>query len=71
MTWDLRLKRVQVHVDEGAKLALVGIKMTAQVGVLGDESAKGLADGRAADFDSRLLACILTQWRGNVDLGHG
>src|ERR1700690_4542572 len=55
---------VEVHVDEGAELAVVVIKMTAQVGVLGDESAEGLADGRAADVNSRLFPGVLAQWRG-------
>ena len=62
---------VQVHVDEGAELAVVVIEVTAQVGVLGDESAKGFADGRAFDFNRGLLASILAKGRGDVDLGHG
>jgi hypothetical protein len=61
---------VQVDVDEGAQLPVVGIKMTAQVGMLGDEIGKGGANGTSLNLNRRLLASILAQGSGDLDLGH-
>ena len=61
---------VEINIDERTELAFIGIKMSAQVGMLGNQSAQGFTDGRAADFNRRLLTGILPQRRRNVDLRH-
>ena len=62
---------VKVDVDEGAQLAVIGIKMTAQVRMLGDQVGKGSADGAGLDLNGRLFASVLAQGRRNLDLGIG
>src|SRR5882724_6497564 len=44
--------------------------MTAQVGMLGDQIGKGVANGASLDLNRRLLASVLAQGGGDLDLGH-
>src|ERR1700687_2003117 len=61
---------VKVDIDESAQLPVIRIKMTAQVGMLGDQVRKGAANGASRNFNRRLLASVLAQGGGDLDLGH-
>src|SRR5208282_3762132 len=61
---------VDVDVDERAQLALLGIEVALQVGMLRDQAGKGLSHGLSGDIDRGLFPRVLAKWRRNLDLGH-
>ena len=61
---------IQVNVDERTEFAVVGVKMPAQVRVLGNQPGQGFRDGAGLDLDRGLLAGVLAQRGGYVDFCH-
>src|SRR4028118_614073 len=59
-----------VHVDERTQLAVPGVEVLLEVGVLGGEVPEGVAGGAAADLDLRLSTRVLPQGRWDLDLRH-
>jgi hypothetical protein len=62
---------IQVNIDERAQLAVFSVEMAPEIGMIGDEPAQGFSDGRTFHVNRRLLAGILPQRRGDMDLRHG
>jgi hypothetical protein len=50
---------VQVHVHEGAQLAIFGVKLTAQVGMLGYQVRKRISNGCGLYLHVSLFAHVL------------
>ena len=61
---------IQVNIHKRTEFAVVGVKMTAQVRMLGNQSGQGFRDGSGLNLDRRLLAGVLTQRSGYVDFRH-
>ena len=61
---------VEVDVNKGAELAVIGVEVAAKVRMLGDQPAKGLAYGAALNLHRTLLSGVLPQRRRYVDFDH-
>jgi hypothetical protein len=61
---------VDVEVDEGAELAVVGVEMAAEFGMLDQQGIHGFSYGYAVHFNRGLLAYVLPQGSGYMNLAH-
>jgi hypothetical protein len=61
---------VKVNIHKRAQLAVIGVQMPSQIGMLHRERIHGLGHGRAFNLNGGLLAHILPQRRWNVNFAH-
>ena len=61
---------IQINIYEGAKLALVGVKVAAKVGMARHQAGKRLANVACLHLHRGLLPGILAKRGGDVDFGH-
>src|SRR5918995_6471111 len=59
-----------VHVDERAELAVAGVEVLLEVGVLGGEVVQSVTGVLAVDLDLRVAVRVLSQRSGDIDLWH-
>src|SRR6202167_2240776 len=61
---------IQVNIHKRTEFPIVGVKMPAQVRVLGNQSGQGFSNGSGLNLDRRLLSSVLAQRGGDVDFCH-
>jgi len=61
---------VEVDVNKGAELAVIGVEVAAKVRMLGNQPGKGLAYSAALNLHRTLLSGVLPQRRRYVDFDH-